>query len=199
MFVQHEPTKIWTKFGSTSLRDEDLQACYVGTETIKQIHEKEIASLMSAFTATDETQTRKYASQYLGLRERRNALQPSVRYKDWNDVEHVGGCKENEARQELGEGVPQFTGNAMMLDLGLATRKQIADEILLTTNYYLTTAPNVNVRPIQSYYHTGSVSLLLIRQLYKGDFLKLTETISQPDSKIVLSDLLEELLKRGPQ
>lgn len=194
MFVQHESNKVWTRFGTTSMRDEDLQACYVGTPAIKAIHAQEVEALMKAFTAMTDADTRMFAREFLDLRRQRYTLQSSVTYKDWNGVEHIGDCKENEARQELGEGVPQFTGNALMLDLKLATRQQIADEIRLTTKYYLMTVLQPNQRPIQSYYHTGSISLLLIRQLYRGDFLKLTEQISQPDAKFIVSDLLQQVV-----
>lgn len=196
-FVQHPGNqRSWTNFRGRA-RDEDLQACYVGTPEIKKIHRAEVKALMDAFVAQDRAQSISNIQRFLELRAQRYSLKPTITFKDWNGEEFTGSCKEEEARQELGEGVPQFTGNALILDLGLGTRKQIADEILMTTNYYLDTPLAEGQRPIQSYYHMGSVSLLLVRQFYRGNFLDLTREISQPESQVIVTDLLAETIQEA--
>lgn len=193
-FIQLPQTKTWTKFRGL-VSDEDLSYCYTGTTAVRKIHKHEMESLMDAFLAKNKDDTLRYLKKFLDLRSQRNSLIPNITYSNWNSDKNTISCREAEARAELDEGVPEFTGNALLLDLNLATRQQIAHQILFVTNIFFD-QPDIAGRPIHSYYHTGSISLLLIRQFYGKNFLDFTRQISQPDSKIILNDILNEITNK---
>jgi hypothetical protein len=190
--------KVWTKFASQShAEDEDLYRCYMGSDILKAIHRQEVLALTKAYLTKNQTTAVQYAKEFLTLRSKRYSLLPKIKYSADFGQTHTATdtCKNLEAIQELNEGVPKFIENSLINDLGLASRQQIANDILSITNQYLDAPVTEGIRPIQSYYHTAAIELSLIRRFYKRDFINLTEEISQPESKIILTDLLTEIIK----
>lgn len=186
--------KAWTQFGMADFRDEDLQRCYVGTPDVKEIHRREMKTLIDAFLASETSEAVQLLRDFIMLRISRRAIVPAFTYKSLGSGADVTmTCKEGEERKELHEGIPQFVGNALMLDLGLATPHQIAAEIELVTGHYLDQPLAAGERPIHSYYHSGSVEMLLLRRFYQGDFLALTREVARPDGRFSIVDALSKV------
>jgi hypothetical protein len=198
-FVQ-EPVgdirKTWTNFASQAhAEDEDLYRCYMGNEAVKAVHRQEVATLVRAYESANDGEAIQLAKEFLTLRDKRYELMPTIEYTpDFGQTRTKGNCKELEAIQELHEGIPKFIENSLIVDLGLATHQQVGNMVLRITNEYLDAPVKEGVRPIQSYYHVAAMELSLIRRFYRGDFLALTERISQPSAKVVISDLFSQTI-----
>jgi hypothetical protein len=170
----------------------------MGNEAVKEVHRQEMATLVQAYESKDDANAISLAQKFLVLRAQRYTLMPTIQYDaDYQHHMKIGTCKELEATQELNEGVAKFLENSLEVDLGLATEQQVGSMILRTTNEYLNAPVQKGVRPIQSYYHIAAMELSLIRRFYKKDFIKLTEQISQPNAKVVLTDLFSKTISEA--
>lgn len=187
--------KSWPELGPMA-SDEELQNCYIGNVKVRSIHRQEMQALGDAISEKNPTKAKAFTRKYLQLRKQRYTINPTFAYREhYNDPEPTQAlCKIHEAKQELYEGVPQFVGNALIVDQKLSTEKEVATQFVAMTNYFIDHADEKHARPITSYYHSGAASLDLIRRFYKGDFLDLTRKISAKDSNYNLTDLLETVV-----
>ncbi|RYZ91685.1 MAG: hypothetical protein EOP06_06375 [Proteobacteria bacterium] len=187
--------KSWPDLGSRA-EDEELQSCYIRNENVRSIHRQEMKALGDAMSEQNEAKSKALTRKYIQLRTQRYAINPTFAYRErYNDPQlKQENCKIHEAKQELYEGVPQFVGNALIVDQKLSTEREVATQFVAMTDYFIDHANEKHARPITSYYHAGAASLHLIRRFYKGDFLDLTRKISAKDANYNLTDLLESIV-----
>ena len=186
--------KVWTDFGENIISDEYLQQCYLGNKSLEDIHRQEMRSLLDAFLSTNKDEKKNKIEAFINYRKQRYSSLDNIEYKDFEGGAHSISCREAEARQELVEGVPQFVGNQTVLDLSIATRQEISDEVWIITEYYLNSELELGQRPIQSYYHTGAVILALLKDFLGDQFVEFTKEISQPTQETFLFERLSELM-----